>query len=185
MWKSYHRDSRTKPVEITMFDVAMGRIREEIVNIFFNHRWAVYAVMNMSKKIKFLEINKHGTSKDKLRIGSRVDLTHQNKARQPNRRRGGDCYLLLLLTFLLLIAVYFICLLLRRYYMRILLMSIAFFCEVSWVISHHLYWQNHTGCWGDSKAPHMGAFWFPPIVGIVIIPIKLNVSFCSLNFSSI
>ena len=125
MWKSYHHDSRTKPVEITMFDVAMKHIREEIANVFFNHRWAVYVVMNTSKKIKFLEINKHGTSEDKLRTGSRVDLTHQNKARQPNRRRGGDCYLLLLLTFLLLIAVYFICLLLRRYYMSISLMGIV------------------------------------------------------------
>ena len=127
MWESYHHDSRAKPVEITMFDVAMGRNREEIANVFFNHRWAVYAVMNMSKKIKFLEINKHGTSEDKLPTGSQVDLTHQNKARQPNRRRGGDCYLLLLLTFLLLIAVYFICLLLHRYYTGISHMGIAYF----------------------------------------------------------
>ena len=69
------------------FDTSMGRLREEIAYIFCNYRWASYTVGSMSKKIKFSEINKHGTPKDKVCAVNRDGLTYRNRVRQPYKER--------------------------------------------------------------------------------------------------
>jgi len=68
------------------FEVGVRGLRAEVEYVFAIERWSIYTVGNMSKKLKYLEILKHGTDGDKRRAGER-NLTYRNSVRKTWTRR--------------------------------------------------------------------------------------------------
>ena len=68
------------------FEVSVRGLRAEVEYVFASERWSRYTVGNMSKKLKYSEILKHGTDGDKRRAGER-NLTHRNAVRRTWTRR--------------------------------------------------------------------------------------------------